>query len=251
MTLLTKHKFQSAKADGTDNTLVKPSNWNDDHNLSTDAVTGGVILGRAEGAGPGAITDMPFSNVLPAGIMMAYAGTTTPAGWLPCDGRSVLRSDYPNLFASIGTTYGAADGLHFSLPDMRGRIVAGVDAGAGRLTGFNTLGAVGGVQSTTATIPQMYIPYNIEGGSTSGSQYFDTDNTGAEYTYMSGDGWGGSYNSGALQGNHQHQFRAYGWTQGQALATHGSFSTYNNSGYATGAITTVQPTIAINYIIRT
>src|SRR5262245_7481065 len=151
MTLSTKHKFQSAKADGTDNTLVKPSNWKDDHNLATDAVTGGVILGRAEGAGPGPITDMPFSSVLPAGIMLPYAGATVPGGWLLCDGRQVLRSDFPALFAAIGTTWntGTVDALHFCLPDLRGRVPAGLDGGTGRLPLFTALGHAGGESAHT------------------------------------------------------------------------------------------------------
>ena len=41
-------------------------------------------------------------------------------GWLVCNGASLLRSGkYANLFAALGTAYGAADGTHFSLPDHR------------------------------------------------------------------------------------------------------------------------------------
>jgi hypothetical protein len=46
-------------------------------------------------------------------------------GWALCDGRSILRALYPALFAIIGTTYGAADGGHFNLPDYRGRSLYG------------------------------------------------------------------------------------------------------------------------------
>jgi len=252
MTLTTKHKFQSAKADGTDITLVKPSNWNDDHNLATDAVTGGVILGRAEGAGPGPITDLPYSAVLPSGIMLPYAGTTMPGGWLLCDGRQVLRSDYPNLFAAIGTTWntGTVDNLHFCLPDMRGRVPAGIDAGAGRLTGFNALAAVGGTQSTTATIPQMAIGISLEGGYTTGTQsvHVYVGSGGVE----GGSWYGGIVGSGdVLHGNHTHTVDGWFNTGGEALSIHGSYTVYNNAGYATGTITTVQPTAAVNYIIRT
>ena len=38
------------------------------------------------------------------------------------------------LFAAYGTTYGAGNGsTTFNLPDLRGRVVAGTDQGAGRL----------------------------------------------------------------------------------------------------------------------
>jgi microcystin-dependent protein len=71
-------------------------------------------------------------------MVMPYAGTVAPAGWLACDGASYLRTDYPDLFAAIGTTYGAADGTHFNVPDLKSRLVVG--------TGTNVaLGANDGV----------------------------------------------------------------------------------------------------------
>ena len=55
-----------------------------------------------------------------------------PYGWLECDGSSVLRSDYPELFNLFSTqtydsapnhtllsVYGSADSTHFNLPDYR------------------------------------------------------------------------------------------------------------------------------------
>lgn len=61
----------------------------------------------------------------PSGVIAQFAGATAPSGWLLCDGSSLLRSAYPDLFAVIGTTYGAVDGTHFTLPDGRGRVLAG------------------------------------------------------------------------------------------------------------------------------
>ncbi len=74
----------------------------------------------------------------PAGFVEAYAGSTAPAGWLKCNGAAVSRTTYANLFAAIGTTYGAGDGsTTFNVPDLRGEFVRGwddsrgVDAGRG------------------------------------------------------------------------------------------------------------------------
>lgn len=99
------------------------------------------------------------------GTVLDFAGTTAPDGWLLCFGQSLLRTDYPNLFEKIGTTYGAADGTHFSLPDCRGRVAAGKDdmggAAANRLTAGGggvagaTLGAAGGAETHTLTTAQM------------------------------------------------------------------------------------------------
>jgi len=52
----------------------------------------------------------------PVGEVIQTASDNNPAGYLKCDGRSVKRSDYPELFKKIGTTYGSVDNEHFNLP---------------------------------------------------------------------------------------------------------------------------------------
>ena len=65
---------------------------------------------------------------MPAGVMLQYAAETPPNGWLLCDGSEVSREDYSQLFALISTTYGEGDGsTTFNLPDLRGRMVIGLD----------------------------------------------------------------------------------------------------------------------------
>lgn len=55
-----------------------------------------------------------------------------PSGWLECDGSAVSRTTYADLFAYLGTTYGAGDGSStFNLPDYRGEFLRGFDNGAG------------------------------------------------------------------------------------------------------------------------
>jgi microcystin-dependent protein len=59
---------------------------------------------------------------LPSGMLVDYAGTVEPSGWLMCDGRAISREVYSSLFSSIGITYGSGDGsTTFNLPDFRGR----------------------------------------------------------------------------------------------------------------------------------
>ena len=62
--------------------------------------------------------------VLPAGTIMAYGGTSTPEGWLICDGISYPQSTYPDLFVAIGTAFGG-DSSYFNVPDLRGRFLRG------------------------------------------------------------------------------------------------------------------------------
>jgi len=68
----------------------------------------------------------------PIGAVTAYAAATPPAGWLKCDGSLVSRATYPELFAVLGSTYGAGDGsTTFGLPDLSGRTIIGTGTATG------------------------------------------------------------------------------------------------------------------------
>ena len=43
---------------------------------------------------------------VPTGVIHQYAGLTTPAGYLLCDGSSITRSTYPSLFSALTITRG-------------------------------------------------------------------------------------------------------------------------------------------------
>ena len=69
---------------------------------------------------------------VPPGMLGFYAAATPPAGWLKCNGQTVSRTTYDELFAAIGTTYGGGNGsTTFTLPDFRGEFVRGLDDGRG------------------------------------------------------------------------------------------------------------------------
>lgn len=93
------------------------------------------------------------SSSVPVGTVIPFAGSTVPAGWLDCNGASLLRSVYYALYAVIGTTYGAVDGTHFNLPDSRGRTIIGVGTGSG-LTA-RALGDTGGFETHTLTEDEL------------------------------------------------------------------------------------------------
>ena len=77
---------------------------------------------------------------VPVGAICEYAGETMPEDYLQCDGSSLLRTDYPDLFNAIGITYGSVDSLHFNLPDIKSRTVVGLNSDD---SDFNTLGKTG------------------------------------------------------------------------------------------------------------
>ena len=79
-----------------------------------------------------------WSSQFPVGSVMLFANSSAPSGWAKCNGTAVSRTSgtYSALFAVIGTTYGAGDGVTtFNLPDLRGEFVRGWDDGRGVDTG--------------------------------------------------------------------------------------------------------------------
>lgn len=92
---------------------------------------------------------------MPAGAVVPFAGSSAPTGFLICDGSSLLRSSYADLFAAIGTTYGAADGSHFNIPDLRGRGVIGVGANRWTFTFASTDVNTGNEQITVTASPEF------------------------------------------------------------------------------------------------
>ena len=71
-------------------------------------------------------------RIFPAGAVFYFAMRTPPAGYLVADGSAISRDQYKDLFAAIGTTFGAGNGkTTFNLPDLRGEFIRGWDAGHG------------------------------------------------------------------------------------------------------------------------
>lgn len=55
---------------------------------------------------------------VPRGVVFPFGGSVAPDGFLICDGSAISRTTYADLFAVIGTTYGAGDGsTTFNLPN--------------------------------------------------------------------------------------------------------------------------------------
>ena len=68
----------------------------------------------------------------PVGTIAFFANGTPPLGWIKANGAEISRTVYSNLFAAIGTGYGAGDGkTTFKLPDLRGEFVRVWDDGRG------------------------------------------------------------------------------------------------------------------------
>lgn len=102
------------------------------------------------------------NEVVPTGSILPYGGSSAPSGWLLCYGQAVSRTTYADLFAVIGTAFGAGDGsTTFNAPDLRGRFPLGADnmggTSANRVTATeaDNIGQGAGAESHVLTVSEL------------------------------------------------------------------------------------------------
>ena len=181
---------------------------------------GGVITGSVAFDGSKNVTlTTSYPNAqrrLPAGTILWFAGKSTakPAYCLICDGSAVSRTSYADLFAAIGTLYGAGDGsTTFNLPNL-------MDAGDDGDLGYFIRAAV---NDDAVGTKQADAIRNIT-GSTTHSVYGEPSTT-----Y--------SYGSLYISKDGQSKFSNEGWEAKLKLhfdANNGEPSTNPMSGHAAG-----------------
>ena len=185
------------------------------------SVSGNVVAAEFYGGG----ANLTGIVALPTGAVLPFAGASAPSGHLLCFGQAISRSTYSDLFTAIGTVYGVGNGsTTFNIPDLRGRVVAGQDdmggTSANRLTDQSggvdgdVLGDTGGAETHTLTVAQL------------ASHSHDVSPTNS--IVMSGGSSHGA--SGGAEG-----------LRTLSLDNTGGDAAHNN----------VQPTIILNYIIKT
>ena len=221
------------QVDPTGGYLKVPSNGIGSNELASDA---SVDANRAVGTDhikdnsvtAAKLNSAAVSVLMPTGSILPYAGSSAPLGYLFCDGNEYDQTGtHSSLFSTIGLTYntgGETTGF-FRVPDLQGRVIAGRDnmsgTSADRLTtaksGINgdNLGAFGGLEDHLLTSAESGLPSHSHtvNLAQSNSQII----TGSLSSLRTGSG-----NTGAV-------------------AAQDASSSHNN----------VQPTIILNYIIKT
>lgn len=79
-------------------------------------------------------------------------------GWMICDGRSLEKAAYPDLYAVIGESFGSDGDYYFCLPDCRGRTPCAIGQGEtheGIELSNRSLGQYLGKETHQLTIPEM------------------------------------------------------------------------------------------------
>lgn len=219
------------------------------------------------------------------GVVLPYAGSTAPSGFLFCYGQALSRTTYKRLFDVIGTQFGAGDGsTTFNVPDLRGRTVAASDNMGGTaaqrgqvVTNLTT--AAGSASATAASgtglaIGMYIVSSNVPAGTkitaVSGTGITMSANASAAGTVSTrfsfvtdAQALGG--NGGAIQHKlaateiaaHTHTVPGQNANGGSysALQTVGDSNLPSNWGTSANVgdlpHANMQPTIVLNYIIKT
>lgn len=130
--------------------------------------TNTVIIGTLTAPHPTADTHIAtkgyVDHLFPVGTIAATCGASVPVGWLLCNGQTVSRALYPDLFAALSTRFGAGDGTTFGLPDLRDRIPTCYYSGEASYDTINDAGGATDVTITASTFPAASGQFNLHGG---------------------------------------------------------------------------------------
>lgn len=173
------------------------------------------------------------ADLTPVGVILPYGGSSAPSGWLLCNGSAVSRTTYANLFAVIGTSFGAGNGsTTFNLPDMR----EAVPKGAG-LTG-KTVGAH--VDSDGLAVGE-FIDDRAQTHTHSWSNTHNHDTTESNHSHT----WSNTHSHGITDPGHTHSHVA-GTSFGNRGGTYSSVPVGESSstGSSTTGITIKDKTIS-------
>ncbi len=188
----------------------------------------------------------PYS--IPLGGLLPYTGATAPnSSFVLPYGQAISRTTYSAYFSLVSTGFGVGDGLTtFNVPDLRGRVPAGVDTmggpAASRLTVATMSGTgIGSVSSATETkaLATANLPaYTPTGTITNGTITFPSGTNTS-----TANGSGGAMTTGPSQAS-------LNLTSLLGVSQAGSTFTGTAQGGTSTAFAIVQPTITLNYILR-
>jgi len=264
-------KLTSASVNGdrlTDNTVASAKLTSVDGSKLVDAtVTAAKFAPGAVGAaavGDGTITLAKLvaavqQALIPVGAIIATGAATADPGFAMCDGTVVSRTGtYAALFARIGTSYntGGEAGTDFRLPDLRGRVLVGVDGAGGRLTANDLLGNSGGEEKHLNSSAESGMPTHGHADSFSIASNRANVAAGREVPTSAGS-WVGNQmsepgNSGGMAFPQPSSGGAAGINTSDTLHTHTLNGAVSNAAgvAASSPHNNMQPYQIVNYMIK-
>jgi len=152
------------------------------------------------------------------GEIRMWAAETPPNGWFICDGRTISRIQYVQLYSVVGTNYGEGDGsTTFNIPDLKGKVPVGKNSTD---SDFNKLGNQGGEKKHKLTAEESGLP--------------------AHNHLLEGMDPGGTYR----------QYGAYYSNYDRSVTVNAITVKPNNAQDANFSHNNLQPYIVLNYIIK-
>lgn len=166
------------KANNLSDVANKVSAFNEIRQAATTGATGTATIATIDQMQAGTATNVYITpsvlkqylsgkSSVPTGAMVfnTWGSLSTQIdGFLPCIGSAISRTTYANLFAEIGTTYGAGDGsTTFNIPNFQGQFVRGIGGNANAL-GSQQLNAVIDVNGTFSPAMRSGFVSNTKNG---------------------------------------------------------------------------------------
>lgn len=171
------------------------------------------------------------------GIVVPWGSAAIPSGFLLCDGTSYATASYTALFAVIAYTYGGS-GANFNVPDLRDRTICGVSSANSKTlaqtVGANTVTPTGNISGSTGatTLTSNQIPSHLHNASAISPASPE----------------GNPQRSGPLQTTGSSSPTSFNTANTGGGSSHDHTLSANFSGSANSVL---QPTLVLNYIIKT
>jgi len=183
------------------------------------------------------VIDIPASVHIP-GQVIFFAGAEPPPGTLACDGSPVSRSQYPALFAAIGTQHGEGDGhstfhlphipegfalLNTHQPDKVGKTTSGENKRHTHAATVSTNGKHAHAASTSAAGNHAHTASSHAAG---------------HHTHSASSGVAGHHAHSAwtdAQGEHTHTYTYHTFRRASRGGGFGTYDPYDNTAHTSPA----------------
>lgn len=221
------------------------------------------LLGDGSGGDPIRLDPAALTGfVVPTGTVVPFAGPAAPAGYLMCNDTPVGRAAFADLFAVIGITYGAGNGTTtFNVPNLVSRSPYGA--------GVSALGAMLGNANHTHATPAHTHPVTSHTHSVPAHEHSLGSDGRALMTLTGDDVYVRRINAAAWQANWRTNLNlnqgpssvnnttaipldgSTGFAGPWSTGSGGAGSTGSGGAGTSGTASSLGPSLALNFIIKT
>jgi microcystin-dependent protein len=215
---------------GTSQTLTNKTLTTPKINENVNLVATSTELNYVDGVTSSIQTQLNTNT--PVGMISIHAGSSAPTGWLLCDGTSYASASYTTLFSVIGQTFGGS-GSDFAVPNLKGKVVVGIDA---TQASFDARGETGGAmthQHAASNSGTTSVAHNhaIDPPSTGSNEAGDHGHNITAHSH---------YSDHSHYADHSHSINPGQTSTSSDSHSHTVNANASNAGRATGTSTTAQ-----------